>query len=255
MQIALDDGNEHSYRHWEAKHREISEQIYHLLCPASRFAGHINFTQQRKQLTPLDMGRVVRDDHNDDKSSSTDSNTDWHFQGSSFVIYLETPETVVPWVVWETMPVSLLLHQAGTSLLARSNRVVNPDYVSLLHHGVLMDAVNGYLSDYSVLNDDVVTVQYTMPRGGLISDRNIHGNARPQGRQTSKPQPTFDPNNTAPHSRSGGKGDDDELMKGEWITDRMTKSSKHLNVPSSRGNQRIGSLGIKDSSDTYPYGN
>jgi hypothetical protein len=119
METAFNDGNEPSYLHWEAKHHKVSEQIYNLLCPAPRSAGFGNFTRPRISPTSPDRGQVGRDDYKDDKSSSTDSSKDWHFQGSSFVIYLETPDTVVPWVVWETMPVSLLL-QASTSLLARS---------------------------------------------------------------------------------------------------------------------------------------
>ena len=202
IKTAMQEGNEHNYRHWEAKHQEVNEQIYRLLCHAPRSAGFDNYIQQRVLLTPPDMGQVVRDDNIDDKSSSTDSNKDWRFQGSSFVIYLETPDTVIPWVVWETMPVSLLM-QAGISLLARSHRVVDHDCVSLMHHGVVMDSVHGYLSDYSVLNDDVVIVHVTMPRGGLVSDRN-------QGRQTSKPLPTFEPNDQPRHDRKEGKEDDND---------------------------------------------
>jgi hypothetical protein len=74
-----------------------------------------------------------------------------------------------------------------------------------------MDPVHGHLSDYSVLNEDVVTVQVTMPRGGLVSDRNTHEQARPHGRQTSKPQPTFEHNDQARHSQNedrGGGNDD-----------------------------------------------
>jgi hypothetical protein len=202
IKTALQEGNEHSYRHWEAKLQEVNEQIYRLLCHAPS-AGYDNNNRQRGLQTPPDIGQVVRDDNIDDKSSSTDSNKDWRFQGSSFVIYLETPDTVIPWVVWETMPVSLLM-QAGISLLARSHRVVDPDCVSLLHHGVVMDSVNGYLSDYSVLNDDVVIVHVTMPRGGLVSDRNT------QGRQTSKPLPTFEPHDQPRHDRKEGKEDDND---------------------------------------------
>jgi hypothetical protein len=106
------------------------------------------------------------------------------------------------------MPVSLLL-QAGSSLLARSHRVIDLECVSLLHHGIVMDAVNGYLSDYSVLSDDVVTVQITVPRGGLVSDQNTNRNERTQGRQASKPQPTVEPNDQA-HHRRDTKDDIDE---------------------------------------------
>ncbi len=58
-----------------------------------------------------------------------------------------------------------------------------------------MDVVHGRLSDYPVLADDVVTVQVTLPRGGLVLDRIVPGNTGPRSRlrQTSKPQPTLDP--------------------------------------------------------------
>jgi hypothetical protein len=223
MATAVNVGNEQSYLHWEAKHREVSEQIYHLICPASRSAGLGHFTRPRMPLTSPDKGRVVGDDDNDDRSSSTASNKDWRFQGSSFVIYLETTDTVVPWVVWETMPVSLLL-QAGISLLAQSHRVVGPDCVSLMHDGVVMDPANGCLSDYSVLNEDVVIVQVTMPRGGFDSDRNTHR----QGRQTSKPRPTFEPNDQAQNSirNEDRGGDNDEGGMNNRSYDKLKQTFK-----------------------------
>ncbi len=62
-----------------------------------------------------------------------------------------------------------------------------------------MDAVHGCLSDYPVLTDDVVTVQITLPRGGLVVDRTVPGksaSASPpsRSRPTSKPQPTREGN-------------------------------------------------------------
>ncbi len=48
-----------------------------------------------------------------------------------------------------------------------------------------------------------------MPRGGLVSDRNTKRNERTQGRQASKPQPTFEPNDQA-HHRRDAKDDNDE---------------------------------------------
>jgi hypothetical protein len=69
-----------------------------------------------------------------------------------------------------------------------------------------MDTENGYLSDYPVLVDDVVTVQFTMPRGGLVPDRKFVSHAK--AKQTSKPQPTLDLNISVQQSRYGGKGDD-----------------------------------------------
>jgi hypothetical protein len=150
------------------------------------------------------------------RSSSSDSTTDWRYDGSSFVIYIETSDTVFPWVVWADIPVSLLI-PAVVNLLTRSHQFVPPESVTLLHHGRVMDAVHGCLSDYPVLTDDVVTVQYTFPRGGLVVDRTVPGksaSASPpsRSRPTSKPQPTREGNEMA-RGEDKGEGGMDGLIE------------------------------------------
>jgi hypothetical protein len=233
MTTALNEGNDTKYQYWVAQQHKISDQIYHLLCPASQLVGS---GYSGMPITPPDMGRVEHPNNQDDRSSTTDTEKDWHFQGSSFVISLETPDTVVPWVVWNSMPVSLLL-QAGCSLLAQPNRVIDPACVSLLHHGLVMDAVNGYLSDYNVLNNDVITVQLTVMRGGLVSDRNTPRNERTErtsGRQTSKPQPTIEPHeqfhyrrNEQDNNKDGGMDNRSyEKLKQTFKCPKFTGSAK-----------------------------
>ncbi len=129
MQSALDAGNEHGYRTWETKHRKLSEHMASLMLgPISGLAGANGPSSPRKhQPTSL----ADSSDHSQDaRSSSSDSTTDWRYDGSSFVIYIKTSDTVFPWVVWADMPVSLLI-PAVVNLLTRSHRFVSPESVTL----------------------------------------------------------------------------------------------------------------------------
>jgi hypothetical protein len=169
MQSALEVGDEHGYRTGETRHRQLSEYMASLMLGPAPGANGLSSTKKHQPTSLADS----RNYNQDAQSSSSDSTTDWRYDGSSFVIYIDTSDTVFPWVVWANMPVSLLI-PAVVNLLNRSHRFVPPESVTLLHHGREMDAVHDCLSDYPVLPDDVVTVQITFPRGGLVVDRTPH---------------------------------------------------------------------------------
>ncbi len=109
----------------------------------------------------------------DPQGSPVDSENDWHYAGSSYVIYLQIKGKLIPWVVWSTMPVAFLVQAAVVMLTRYLGSVSAASSVSLIHADVILDADRGLLSDYPVLEDEVVTVQVTVPRGGRVPDRAI----------------------------------------------------------------------------------
>jgi hypothetical protein len=211
MYSALVENDEGTYRALEVKQQEINSQICLILAPTlpSSFSSFSNGTTGDDNR----MGHYHNESfespsmYNGDDNQSTAA--DWHYTGSSYVIYLATRETTVPWTVWATMPVSLLV-QAAVTLLSRSRILVTAETVLLVHEGIIMDA-DGLLSDYPVLIDDVVTVTVTVPRGGSVSDRKVPTgptDSRNRPMHTSKPRPTMDPNMESRHGRAGTRGRD-----------------------------------------------
>jgi hypothetical protein len=188
MQEALNDEDEKTYHYLEAEYNAIQCQISDTLCVPTSSARPSGITPGSHRNQGADT-HVVDEGY---QQSSGGMKPDWHYNGSSYVIYLQTHDTVIPWVVWANMPVSLLV-QAAVSILTCSRKIVTAASIVLVHEGIILDAVHGCLSDSPVLADDVVTVQVTVPRGGIVFDRNQFVDHGAKKIQPSKPRPTIDP--------------------------------------------------------------
>jgi hypothetical protein len=220
MYSALEESDEATYRALEITQREVNAHICLILsghlAPKTR-PNEANGVSQSNGTTSVNSSyrtpssRTTHESASmtdgDDSGSDGDDNQskvkDWKHVGSPYLIYLATRATVVPWTVWATMPVSFLI-QAAVTLLARTKILATAEAVILVHEGRIME-VDGLLSDYPVLVDDVVTVNVTVPWGGSISDRKAPTDSRIRAMSTSKPMPTTDPKMESRQGRAGGR--------------------------------------------------
>ncbi len=132
MQDALESEDERHYRGLESQRSDVNARMFAALHSSVKPPATVTTVNQ-----PPTSG--------------------WNYDGSSYVIYLDHKDKLIPSVVWSSMPVALL-YQATAGMLSLSGGCVQITDITLTHDGVTMDPVSGRLSDHPVLRDDVVSV-------------------------------------------------------------------------------------------------
>jgi hypothetical protein len=99
------------------------------------------------------------------------------------------------------MPVALLV-QAAVTILTRFQIIVSASVITLVHADIILDSDNGLLSDYPVLEDEVVTVHWPVSRGGRVPER---VSEQLRSVQKAKPKPTGDREHHVPANGNDGR--------------------------------------------------
>jgi hypothetical protein len=108
MSQALEDEVEDTYRALEVQHNVINRHMFSILRQL------VSRSQPINHPVPL----------------SVPNERTWQYDGSSYVIYFNFREVLIPWLVWMHMPVSML-SKAAINLVASKGLQVHPDEIIL----------------------------------------------------------------------------------------------------------------------------
>ncbi len=164
---AVQEGNDDVHQQLMEQHASINRAMFTML--------HPNLTVQDDRSWKSEQREPGSQDKSIDKPDvpSVAPGDD-----DQFVIYFEYEEDEVPTVVWQHMPVALLLRAAVEMLLERGT-FFHPDRVVLRHEDRIIDPLVHRLSDHNIISEDVFKILVIEEPPSVV----YSGNGGPKGQQ------------------------------------------------------------------------
>jgi hypothetical protein len=146
---AVEEGNEYIHQQLMDQHASINRAMFTMLHPNLIVQDNRPWQSEQRERRARPQDKSM--DKPDVPSFAPGEGDD------QFVIYFEYEEDEVPTVVWQHMPVAVLLRAAIEMLLERGV-FFQPDRVMLKHEDRIMDPSVHRLSDHNIIAEDVVKI-------------------------------------------------------------------------------------------------